>query len=198
MQVCERTGQDEFRAKATTTATGFWRWVARFEEEVNDRKAEHFYLAQIASELACVPWLVWGKEPPKELRDLNNWMLKFGAGEDVKERLAKTSEERRQQDAEFSKSVWLGVLGLNDDGTLRHPVVTRRPPDMPDHIPTPGALPTHGPFPHNPPEIELKAPPGPDVPSGGINPPPRPDRGSAGPLKRKKGVRVFNKNGEEV
>lgn len=83
-----------------------------FEKEINEPKPEHFYLAQLASEISCLPYLVWGKDPPQELRDLKTWMLKFGDPEEIEKKSKEAEEQRAIQQSEFSSSVWASAVGL--------------------------------------------------------------------------------------
>lgn len=99
----------------STTATGYWRYMALFEKEMNESKAEHFYFAEICSELACIPYLVWGKEPPKEFRDLKTFMLKFGDPEEIARKSEELALRRAERDQQLSSSVWCAALGIPVD-----------------------------------------------------------------------------------
>lgn len=104
-----------------TTATGFCRWLYLFEQEANDRKTDHYYLASLCSEIACLPFLVWGKEPPKELRDLKTFLLTFGTSEEIEKKSEAAALQRAKQDALLSKSIWATALGfdIGPDGRLK-------------------------------------------------------------------------------
>lgn len=98
-----------------TSASGYYRWLTFFEMEVNEPKPEHYYYAQLASEIACLPYLVWGKAPPKEIRELKNWILKFGDPEEIARKAEEMAIQRAEQDAELSRSIWLGAMGIQLD-----------------------------------------------------------------------------------
>lgn len=122
--IAERTGQSEVEAKQKTTATGFWRWMARFDEEYDRPKPDHFYYAMLTSAIECLPYRVWGKQPPDELRKISNFMLEFGRADHIKEKVSQVTEERMKQDAEFSASTWKGFLGFDESGKLTNPPPT--------------------------------------------------------------------------
>lgn len=124
---------------ANTTATGYIRWQTLFEKEVNEPKPEHYYLAALNSTLECIPFLVWGKEPPKELREIKTFMLKFGTAEEMERKAVEVAEARMVQDAEFSRSVWLSGLGitLGADGKpipREKPKTQGQPRTLPPHV----------------------------------------------------------------
>ena len=195
MRIAERVGMTPAQVRRQTTATEFWRWMARFEEEVNEPRPEHFYLAQVASELACVPFLVWGKEPPAAYRDLKTWMLKFGDPDSIRKQAELSYEERRQQDTDWSMSVWLGFAGLNRDGKPLEKPAVRYPPGHPLFQPTPGR--DYPQVPGLPPINATGSVPSPDPGAGrGEVPTPSPFGPQNAANARKRGVRVFTQNGE--
>lgn len=107
---------------------------------MSEPKPDHFYMAQMASEIACLPFLVWGKKPPDELRDLKNFILKFGDAKEIAEKSEAAKLQRMEQDAAFSRSTWLGALGisLGEDGK---PIPSNKPNDgkpstrtLPPHV----------------------------------------------------------------
>lgn len=126
--IAERLGVPPEDLKKKLSATDYWRWQRRFEEELNEPKPDHFYLAQLASEIACLPYMVWGKPPPEGLRDIKSWMLKFGAPEKIVEQAEEASEERQKQRAAFSQSTWMNWAGINEKGELTRPLEVRYPP----------------------------------------------------------------------
>ncbi len=129
-------------------------FLALFDKEINEAKPDHYYFAQIASEISCLPFLVWGKEPPKELRDLKTWMLKFGDPEEIARKAEEMALKRAQQDAEFSRSVWMAGLGI-EMGPDGKPVPREKKKDgpprtLPPHVrqmPVPGSVEANTGFP---------------------------------------------------
>lgn len=182
-KIAERTGKSIDEVRQSTSATGFWRWQAVFEGELNERRPEFFYLAQLASEIACLPFLVWGKEPPEGLRDLEKWLLKFGDPESIKKRAEEQSEERAKQDAEFSRQQWLRWAGLDEHGNPTGPIKTRQAPRSSPYDPgTPPETADFGPSRADPGPIRVEP----------HTPPPKPPHGAG---KRKGGVRLYGRNG---
>lgn len=123
---------------AQTTATGLQRWLFLFESEVNEKKVEHFYAAQTCSEIACLPYLVWGKEPPKELRDLKNFMIVLGDPEEIERKAEEAAEQRQKQDAELSRSIWLSHFDIEigkDGKAIPRKEATGKPTPVKSHLP---------------------------------------------------------------
>src|SRR6185503_8849644 len=122
-----------------TSATGYHRWLTLFEKELNEPKPEHYYFAEMSAELASIPFLVWGKMPPPELRDSKTFMLKFGTAEEIEKMKKEVAEKRAAQDAELSQSVWTGLFGLSI-GPDGKPVKQEKPPtsstkrELPPHV----------------------------------------------------------------
>jgi hypothetical protein len=121
-----------------TSATGFIRWQTLFEKEVNEPKPEHFYFAEMSSEIACLPFLVWGKKPPDELRDPKTYMLKFGSKEEIESKSEAAAKQRAEHDAQFSESTWATFLGI-EFGPDGKPIKKERPTEgqprkLPAHI----------------------------------------------------------------
>lgn len=182
MEIAERQGMSLPEAKATTTATGFWRWVARFEEEANEKKVEHFYYAQLTSAITCLPFYVWGKQPPRDLLDLDNYLLGFGP---AKEKAKRSPEERTEQDVEMSMGVWLHALGLDKEGNRTRPLKVTLPPDMARNTPAQFQQDSI-----SDPQISI---PSPDPGPGSTNPRPTPDPAPEWPVTRKPQVWVKGK-----
>lgn len=106
-----------------------------FENEVNERRPEHFYYAQLTAEIASIPWRVWGKQPPPEVSDINNWLVNFKDPEDVKRKTEEESISAAAYKSELSRKAWMTFLGINEDGTLSGPLRTRKPPPIPGSSP---------------------------------------------------------------
>lgn len=94
------------RAKAETTSTEFLLWQEYLLEQPNEFNPQFWYLASIAYEIFCLPFRVWGKEPPKNL-GIKDWLLKFVVEED-KPRLQMTEEDYLAK-AKASEEIWLSI-----------------------------------------------------------------------------------------
>lgn len=98
-----------------TTATGRLRWLSLFEREMNEKRTDHYYFASIVSEIACLPFRVWGKEPPEELRDIKTFLLTFADPEELEQKAKDAMEQRAIRDAELSRHIWLAGVGITLD-----------------------------------------------------------------------------------
>lgn len=99
------------------TATEFHRTLEVIRREELGQRVEHLYYAQFASLLACVPSLVWGKEPPKEFLKIDTWMFDLtSTPEQLEERAKELQAKREQEAAEHSVSVWEGIAAAMRKG----------------------------------------------------------------------------------
>jgi hypothetical protein len=138
-EIVEHTGNRSVaEAKEAVSATEYLRWTTHFENKARERRADHWYWAQLASELACIPYMVWGKQPPAVLRDIRTFLLKFGDPADAEAEQKKAAGERTEEDAKHSESVWFGILGI-DPVTKKHvgELKTKLPPDALKAPPSP-------------------------------------------------------------
>lgn len=95
------------KAMRELTATEFHRTLEVMRREELAQRVEHLYYAQLASLLACVPSLVWGKEPPKEFLKIDTWMFDLTSTPEEREQKAKELQDQREREAaEHSVAVW--------------------------------------------------------------------------------------------
>lgn len=74
-RIAERIGCSVQRARAETTATEFLRWQRHLEEEWDEKSRLEYVMARVAYEVWCLPFRVWGKEPPE--KELEDFLPKF-------------------------------------------------------------------------------------------------------------------------
>jgi hypothetical protein len=117
------------------TWVDFLRYQVLFEEEVNQHEVLHWYMAQLAEIIFCIPFRIWGKPIPSAV-ETKKFLLKFGKPEPkVKDEL----DEIARQDAVENYSQkemlkWALSLGMPLPGQEPEvdtsPVKTMLPPNM--------------------------------------------------------------------
>lgn len=119
------------------SARQYHAWLTEFQEEVHDRTAEHWYLAQLALLVDALRHTVrhfMDPQPPRYEAKLEDFLLSFGGDpdgglgepDDPPEPAEETAEERDER-IKRSKSAWLAWAGVRPDGTFE----TRKPPPKP-------------------------------------------------------------------
>jgi hypothetical protein len=118
------------------TWVDFLRYQKIFEEEINLPTKDDWYAAQIAYELFCVSFRVWGKHPPTHIT-VKNFLMKFGAPDPVSREAIDeaTEQEIIENYTQLEMLKWSLAMGVplpgepmpEDDGS---PVRTMLPPDM--------------------------------------------------------------------
>jgi hypothetical protein len=89
-----------------TSSSQFIEWCRFFELEMNERKPEHYYLAQVAAELR--------RPNVKEPRDVKteHFLLTFVPEHSPKKKLTEKDKKAR---SEASKAFWLTLAGLSKE-----------------------------------------------------------------------------------
>lgn len=101
------------------------------EDELHERKAEHWYLANIAFQIYLLRHVVkhlLDPSPPKpEITDFQKFLLSFREDDEVEQEDDEAEEETEDQRVERitrSRKFWLTGVGLSPDGKLK----TQKPP----------------------------------------------------------------------
>jgi hypothetical protein len=105
------------------TATEAIEWKVILEEKAQERKVDHYYMAQLAMMLK---WMINVWTETREDLNIKDWLLNFKK-ESPEERMAKLNKRRRKQEklrelkrkAEYSFHIWCAAFQLDPEEVKR-------------------------------------------------------------------------------
>lgn len=120
-KIADRKGCSISEAMSTTLATEFWGWIVFYEKEYNDKKIEHWYLAQVACEINRLIFAMCAKEGDKNQRpNIKDFLLEFSKPEILtEEQLLEKEEASKQWQLDNAKRAWFAMLGIGKDGQAK-------------------------------------------------------------------------------